>query len=87
MIRDLLLDDAKVLVVKRIIQAMGALVMGTSDHDCTMRLQGLGLALAICFEEFTGISAKQKKPSELMTWGLELPEPLIRKVEGGAGVQ
>lgn len=74
------LDDAKIMVVKRIVNVMGSLVMDTSDHDSTMRLEGLGLALAFCFEEFTNITAKDKKPSELMVWGIELPAPLVRRV-------
>ena len=80
MIRDLLLDDAKILVVKRIVNAMSGLILNTSSLEDTHRLQGLGLALAFCFEEFVGVSARDKKPSELIVWGIELPEPAVRRV-------
>lgn len=79
-IRELSVDDAKITVVKRIIQVMSTIIDQPSDHDQTMRLQGLGLALAFCFEEFTGHSSKGRRPSELMKWGFDLPAPLIRKV-------
>ena len=80
MIRDLSLDDAKILVVKRIVNAMSGLLLNTSSAEDTRRLEGLGLALAFCFEEFVGISARDKKPSELIVWGIELPEPAVRRV-------
>lgn len=80
-IRELSLDDAKIMVAKRITNAMASLVNNeASSHDDTMRLQGLGFALGIIFEEFTGHSAKSRRPSELMKWAIELPEPLIRRV-------
>lgn len=35
--------------------------------------QGLGLGLAICFEEMTGSTARDKTPKGLMEWALSLP--------------
>lgn len=79
-IRELTLDDSKLMVVKRLVQAMVGILDSPDSHDDTMRLQGFAVTLAICFEEFTGNSANSKKPSELMKWAFELPQPLIRKV-------
>lgn len=80
-IRDLTLDDAKLMVVKRIAQHMAALVTNqVSSHDESMKLFGLGWALGICFEEFTGNSAKVRKPSELLKWAFDLPAPAARRV-------
>ncbi len=75
------MTDTEIMIAKRITQAAGALLLNTSSHDDTLRLQGLCLALAFCFEEMMGLSAKSRKPSELMTWAYELPEPLIKRVE------
>lgn len=74
------MTDTEILISKRIAQAMGALILNTSDHESTLRLQGLGLALAFCFEEIMGISSKSKRPSELITWAIQLPEPQIKRV-------
>lgn len=35
--------------------------------------QGLGLALAIIYEEMTGRTAADKKPQEIIQWAKDLP--------------
>ena len=36
--------------------------------------QGLGMSLAVVYEEVTGRTAADKKPRELMQWALNLPD-------------
>ena len=74
------LNDTTAMIAKRITSAMGSLVLSTNSHDDTCRLQGLGLALAFVFEESAGESSKQRKPSELMKWAIELPDPVVKRV-------
>ena len=42
--------------------------------------QGLGMALAVCFEEMTGTPAGPYKPRELMEWAKNLPAEPYPKV-------
>lgn len=42
--------------------------------------QGLGLALAIIFEECTGRSANNQKPKAIIQWAQDLPQTPFPKV-------
>lgn len=68
-------------IAKRILFEMLNLTSGKDRASVEQRYHtfiGLSLALIYVYEEYTGQSAKERKPKELMTWAMELPEPCVR---------
>lgn len=64
-------------IAKRIVTYM----LSVAEQQVDMQFfQGLGMGLAVCFEEMTGSTAKDKKPKDLMQWALALQEVRFPKV-------
>jgi hypothetical protein len=90
------MTNAELIYAKRILREMQTLMEnagkiqqdtgGSSVHFTEQMhfFMGLGLALAIFFEEQTGSVAIKMKPKELMEWCDNLPQPQARdKLKGG----
>jgi hypothetical protein len=66
---------AKRLVKEMRLVAMNAQKEGSVDPQGLAFFQGIGLTLAIVFEELTGKESKSLKPTEIMAWADNLPMP------------
>ena len=59
----------------RIARRVSTYMLEISEQQVDLNFfQGLGLALAVIYEECTGFSAKNRKPRELLEWARTLPE-------------
>ncbi len=74
------MTDSEVRIAKRLVHEM-RLVALNAQKEAEVRpeglafFQGIGLTLAILFEEMTGKESKNTKPMELMSWVDNLPIP------------
>jgi len=65
----------------RIARRVATYMMEIAAQQVDMNFfQGLGLALAVIFEECTGSSAKDKKPQTIIQWAQDLPHEPYPKV-------
>lgn len=64
------MSEPEIRIAKRIATYMLSVAEQQVDLAFFM---GLGLTLAISYEESTGRSAKDKKPRELIQWAQDLP--------------
>ena len=65
-----MMDAESIRITRRIMTYM----MECAEQQVNIELfKGLGLSLAVCYEEMTGRTASNKKPKELMQWALSLP--------------
>jgi hypothetical protein len=64
------MTETEIRIVKRLVTYMQDISEQQIDFNFFM---GVGLTLAICYEEMTGRTAQNKKPRELMQWALDLP--------------
>jgi hypothetical protein len=68
---------SEIRIAKRLVHYM----LEVSNQQTDMQFfQGLGMALAIVFEELTGRTAKTVKPKDLMQWALDLPDVPMPRV-------
>jgi hypothetical protein len=59
----------------RIARRVATYMMEVAEQQVDLHFfQGLGMALAVIFEESTGKSAKDVKPKELLEWANNLPQ-------------
>ena len=65
------MDASAIRIARRCAIYMGEIAEQQVDLHFFM---GVGLTLAICFEEMTGSSAGNRKPQELIQWALNLPD-------------
>lgn len=72
------MHPSSIRIARRLVNEM--LEVAKDQTDMSMFI-GLGLALALCFEEMTARSAKNMKPRELMQWAKELPDERYKRVE------
>lgn len=72
------LDPSAIRIAKRVAHEM--LQIATEQIDLHF-FMGMGMALAICYEEITGRTAADKKPQQLIQWTLDLPDTPYFKVE------
>jgi len=75
--------DQSVMIAKRILKTMLAFCENPANLNNPVSMSAftaMGFILAIVFEECTGISAKHKKPTEIMHWATDLPTPSRAKV-------
>ena len=64
------MSEAEIRIARRIATYM----LEISEQQVDLNFfQGLGLALAITYEELTGRTAADKKPRELLEWAKNLP--------------
>jgi len=71
------MDKTGIRIARRVV----AYMLSVAEQQVDLAFfQGLGMGLAICFEEMTGSTAKNKKPQELMQWALALPDEKYPKV-------
>ena len=65
------MTDTEIRIAKRVATYM--LEIAEQQVDLHF-FQGLGLTLAIVYEESTGLTAANRKPRELIEWAKNLPE-------------
>ena len=65
------MNHAEIRIAKRLVTYMLEVAEQGVDMNFFM---GIGLTLAIVYEECTGRSAKDKKPRDLIQWAKDLPE-------------
>ena len=65
------MTDSEIRAARRIVAYMQDVAQQQVD---LYFFQGLGLALAVLYEESTGLGASQMKPKDLMEWALNLPQ-------------
>ena len=59
----------------RIARRICAYMMEASEQQINLEyFKGLGISLAVCYEEMMGRTALDKKPLELLKWALDLPK-------------
>jgi len=65
----------------RIARRVATYMLEIAEQQVDMNFfQGLGLALAVIFEECTGSSARDKKPQTIIEWARNLPDVAYPKV-------
>ena len=65
------MTDSEIKIARRI----AAYMLEIAEQQVDLHFfQGLGLALAVCYEELTGYSSRQIKPRELLEWAKNLPQ-------------
>jgi len=71
------MDKTGIRIARRVV----AYMLSVAEQQVDLAFfQGLGMGLAICFEEITGSSAGNKKPQELMQWAMNLPDEKYPRV-------
>ena len=65
------MTDTEIRVARRIVAYMQDIAQQQVDLAF---FEGLGLALAVLYEESTGHPVSQMKPQHLMEWALALPQ-------------
>jgi len=71
------MDKVSIRITRRVV----AYMLSVAEQQVDLAFfQGLGMALAVCFEEMTGSTAKNKKPQDLMQWALALPDEKYPRV-------
>lgn len=74
-------SPAAIRITKRLVLEMVNLATSEAFNKTNLLLfEGMGLALAMCFEELTTNSARNRKPREIMQWAMELPSPPLPPV-------
>lgn len=64
------MTDVEIRIARRVATYM----LEISEQQVDLHFfQGLGLTLAICYEEMTGRSARDTKPKDLIEWAKALP--------------
>lgn len=66
-----MIDDTNIRIAKRVSTYM--LEVAEQQVDLSF-FMGLGLTLAIIYEEMTGTTSANKKPQYLIEWAKNLPE-------------
>lgn len=64
------MNEPEIRIAKRVATYM--LEVSEQQIDLSF-FMGIGLSLAIIYEEITGKSARDRKPKELIQWALDLP--------------
>lgn len=65
----------------RIARRTVAYMLESAEQGCNIEFfKGLGMALAVVYEETTGYSAMKRKPQEIMQWAKDLPNVPYPKV-------
>lgn len=77
------MTDQEIRIAKRLVKEMRQVAMQAQrvKEDNPLGLaffQGIGLTLAIVFEEMTGRESKSLKPTDIMQWADNLPMPAKR---------
>lgn len=65
----------------RIARRVAAYMLSVAEQQVDLSFfQGLGMALAVIYEEMTGRTAADKKPKEIIEWAKDLPEEKYPRV-------
>lgn len=67
-----MLTDETARIAHRLLREMIHVAEANGDMKF---FQGVGMSLAIVFEEVTGQSAKNLTPKQVMQWAMRVPEP------------
>lgn len=71
------MTQTEVRIARRLVTYM----LSVAEQQIDLQFfQGLGVALAVVYEEMTGRTAVDKKPLELIQWAKNLPEERYPKV-------